>query len=237
MWGSFQSYGLTMCRSGATFNFPLLFTPLPPGDLTSTYLMIWHAWLMCVEPSQTFWPIIALVNTPLSYKWEDLKCVIWVVLIFHRVRFKEDRSERISTLLDKIASLEATNKQSLFESSRVELLDARHELLCILDQNFLCLRDLIRRGFYEFGDKRGRWLSQALHPRTSNILQSSSPSSSKGNVHTTADILAEFSQYYSSLYSIHDFTIQNCLPWGEQTSIYPPDRAAKLKADLTAEEL
>lgn len=77
------------------------------------------------------------VNTPLPYKWKALKCVVRGVLITHGDRLEKDRLEKISTLLTKVASLEAVHKQSLIESTRVELLNVRNELLRFLRQKII----------------------------------------------------------------------------------------------------
>lgn len=125
-------------------------------------------------------------TTTLPCKWEAFKHVIRGVFISHRTHLKKSRSENISYL----------------ESVRIELTNARHELLRLFDQKYLCMCECIQRGFHEFGNKSGRWWFYALHPRppNSHIMQLSSPS--KGKFYKTKYILEEFNKYYSSLYSI-----------------------------------
>lgn len=186
-------------------------------------------------------------TTSPTCKWEALKCVLRGIFISHGARLKRIRTGQIPTIINKIQSLEQVHKRSLLESVRIELSDARHELLKLLDQKSLCLRDRYRGGFYQHGNKSGRWLAHALHPKpmSNHIMQLSS--SSRGIIFKTSEILDEFKQYYSSLYSIqgryrdlsptnkiskiNDYLKINSLP-----SI-SPDISGELEGDFAGEEL
>lgn len=173
--GSTQSYSRIMPQFGVRSNSHDF--PFPRSWRLNDNLLRDGACLADVRRSITdFIAHHSSYTTSLPYKWEALKCVVRGILISHGYRLKKNRTGVISNLLSKIATLEMAYKRSLLESVRVQLTDARQELLRILDQNYLCMK--VRRGFSEFGDKSGRWLARALHPRnaTTHIMQLSSTS-------------------------------------------------------------
>ncbi|KAG9461985.1 hypothetical protein GDO78_015191 [Eleutherodactylus coqui] len=114
---------------------------------------------------------------------------------------KKQRSQNLEKKLEELGILEASNKKAPSGRLRGDISELRNQILSILDQASLCRRNKIRGGYYEFGDKCGKWLAKAIHPKTAqtHIFAINSPG---GRLLHSGEILDKFQKYYKDLYKI-----------------------------------
>lgn len=116
-------------------------------------------------------------------------------------RNKEKRKQH-SDLIERIRRLEGVHKQSQAFNTLNDLIQARKDLLDLLDKQIQRKYILSKRKFYEFGNKASKMLARALQISKSNatIHHIIDPSGNKLN--KTPDIARQFVQYYSKLYNL-----------------------------------
>lgn len=102
--------------------------------------------------------------------WEAHKCVIKGEFIAITTEVRKRHKQKISSLLDKIKTLEATHKRSLMQSVLEELTAARNALLD--DQ---CQFALSHKFFYENGNKNGRLLPCMLRAKRATHMTHQDP--------------------------------------------------------------
>lgn len=105
-------------------------------------------------------------DTPLPFQWEALKCVLRGVGIQQGARLKRDRAADIKATLTSLQILERQHKEAPSNVTLLQLTDLRTKLLGLYSQSSLRYRNRCRVAQYEYGNKCGKALARALHPRT-----------------------------------------------------------------------
>lgn len=100
-------------------------------------------------------------------QWEALKSVLRDTFIKHGTCLKRERAAKLKDLLETISRLEGSHKLHPSADTWLALFEARQSTLQLLNQKSLHMRDIMRRMFYEAGDKPGRLLVRALHSQNS----------------------------------------------------------------------
>lgn len=182
--------------------------------------------------------------------WEAHKCVIRGVLIKHGSRIKKDATSRTSHLLLRLHTLESQHKKSLAIQSQTELLQVRTELNDILFNGVKKRLLKGRRTLYEYSDKPGKLLANALKGSRNKNFMPHILSSSGNKLGTSTAIAAEFQTFYEDLYNLNADPSSNehlnAISRREQIATYIRDsgmpsisatEAAQLEHPIRLEEL
>ncbi|XP_066444370.1 inactive serine/threonine-protein kinase TEX14 [Eleutherodactylus coqui] len=179
-------------------------------------------------------------TTSPTIQWEALKCVLRGVFISHGSRLKKDRVAKLANLISQLEKTEQANKTNASPSLKAEISTLRQQILGIMDQTYLHLRDRAKGGYYEYSNKCSSWLARALNPRESQAHIFSMNSVNKGKVHATSDILECFREYYGELYNIggtvETTAIDQYLQKHAPTMI-PIERQELLEEDMLDQEI
>lgn len=134
--------------------------------------------------------------------WEAHKSVIRGTFLAAAAKRNKERRKHHSDLLEKIRKLEGLHKQSQALTTLTDLIQARKDLLDLLDKQIQRKYILSKKKFYEFGNKASKMLAKALQVSRSNktIHHITDPSGRK--LTKTLDIARQFVQYYSKLYNL-----------------------------------
>lgn len=142
-------------------------------------------------------------DTSKMTQWEVHKCVVRGKMISITASIKKAKKAKLADLFTKLKKLEALHKRNLAQKTHSELVEICTLIQDALNQNVKKNYILSQKLFYEYGNKSGHLLAQALRKKKSNntIHQIHSPTGTS-LVNNNA-IATEFEKYYSSLYDLH----------------------------------
>ncbi|KAM4012911.1 steroid hormone receptor ERR2 [Anomaloglossus baeobatrachus] len=120
----------------------------------------------------------------------------------HGSRIKKERAQDIVTALRRVSERELIHKRALSAANLQALLQARMEVKKLLDSSYKRLIQVGKGRFYEFGDKPGRLLANALREGRAHTLIPCIKNSRDELLYATPDISNTFHDYYSKLYNL-----------------------------------
>lgn len=112
------------------------------------------------------------------------------------------RSARITELADRVKTLESAHKRSLAADSLEALLSARKDLLGELQVRLKCKFALTNKLYYEFGNKSGKLLANALQKKKAAHTIHSITTPTGEMLHRSDLIAKQFTSYLSSIYNL-----------------------------------
>ncbi|NP_001085982.1 MGC82982 protein [Xenopus laevis] len=117
-------------------------------------------------------------------EWEAYKCVIRGILIQQGARLKRDRQKLKQNLISKIQQLDQQHKLTRATHTLSDLTKARQELKLLIQKESDRATFLLKKLYYDHGNKCGKMLARALktRERRSHIFKMKD---SKGNVHVS----------------------------------------------------
>lgn len=135
--------------------------------------------------------------------WEAHKAVIMGVLIKHGSRLKQQRTAQLTSLLDKLQTLETNHKQILTRQLGIELDTVCTQVTDLLRFKAKAALQICRRKIYECGNKCGRLLAQSLQAErlASYIPHIISSTGQKASL--PLHIVQEFRSFHTSLYNLN----------------------------------
>lgn len=169
----------------------------------------------CVHPGwvgRLCGPCISIINhffadheadtTPLPYQWEALKCVLRGIFIQQGTRLKKDRASTIRATQASLQALEQEHKQTPSEASLLRVSEARSKLNDLYGKGYLHFRDKSGAASYELGNKCGRLVARALHPRQASTYIFGIKGKNDRMFHHPTHIAETFRSFYSDLYNL-----------------------------------
>lgn len=148
------------------------------------------------------------VQNPLIL-WEAHKCVIRGVLVKIGTIRKQQRIKRTEELYGKLKELELRHRAVMDRDTWAELTQIRMELNELLLDRVKAQMSKSRRLFYEFGNKPGRMLANALKDSKSRTYIPSIRTGNGGLVVKSEEIAAQFHSYFVKLYNLRGFEEEN----------------------------
>lgn len=134
--------------------------------------------------------------------WSAHKCFIRGILIKHGHAAKQLRTKTLSNLLTQLYTLERQHKVWPDHTTEAELVKLRE---AIREHSLYKAKHVVLkacRSFYEYGDKCGRLLANALRAKRSQTYVPALLTSLGSKVHTSPDMAETFSNFYSKLYNL-----------------------------------
>uniref|UniRef100_A0A6I8T218 exodeoxyribonuclease III n=1 Tax=Xenopus tropicalis TaxID=8364 RepID=A0A6I8T218_XENTR len=141
-------------------------------------------------------------------EWEAYKCYIRGIAIQQGAKIKKERTKKKQELLSHIKNLELLHKTSRASQSLTELTIARQELKAILQTETNRAAFLLKKMFYDHGNKCSKMLARMLKSKEQKNHIFKMKSSTGQVTDSPKEIQKILTEFYSKLYQI---TKQNAL--------------------------